>query len=98
MTKETQVKTLYSKLYHKYSKLKKEKDSILEKLNEEQERKFVECVKASDELIDLLRSENDILRKEVNELRRDMSTIRHNYKRPGMHPVSNTFDGRKSKE
>lgn len=70
------MEALYSKLYSKYSKLKKEKDMGMESLNREQEEKFVNYVTAADEMIEYLRSETDRLREQVNELRSEMASKR----------------------
>ncbi|XP_055806572.1 uncharacterized protein LOC129875157 [Solanum dulcamara] len=70
------MEALYSKLYSKYAKLKKEKDTSMEDLNREQEEKFVNYVTAADEIIEYLRSETDRLREQVNELRREMTSMR----------------------
>lgn len=70
------MEALYSKLYSKYAKLKKEKDTCMENLNREQEEKFVNYVTAADEMIEYLRSETDRLHKQVNELRSEMASMR----------------------
>ncbi|KAM3363245.1 hypothetical protein P3S68_018099 [Capsicum galapagoense] len=70
------MEALYSKLYSKYSKLKKEKDTGMESLSREQEEKFVNYVTAADEMIEYLRSETDRLREQVNELRSEMASMR----------------------
>ncbi|KAM3285958.1 hypothetical protein P3S67_024757 [Capsicum chacoense] len=70
------MEALYSKLYSKYSKLKKEKDTGIESLSREQEEKFVNYVTAADEMIEYLRSETDRLREQVNELRSEMASMR----------------------
>lgn len=67
---------LYTKLYNKYSKLKREKDMQMEKLNRDQEEKFLNYVTAADEMIEYLRTENDKLGKQVSELRSEMALIR----------------------
>lgn len=66
---------LYTKLYNKYSKLKKEKDANIEKLNRDQEVKFLDYVTAAEEMIEYLRSENDRLGKENSDLRSELSSI-----------------------
>lgn len=70
------MEALYSKLYSKYTKLKKERDTSTENLNREQEEKFVNYVAAADEIIEYLRSEMDRLREQVNELRSEMASTR----------------------
>ncbi|KAH0700340.1 hypothetical protein KY285_014591 [Solanum tuberosum] len=70
------MEALYSKLYSKYAKLKKEKDTSMENLNREQEEKFVNYVAAADAVIDHLRSETDRLGEQVNELRSEMTSMR----------------------
>ncbi|XP_069150634.1 uncharacterized protein [Solanum lycopersicum] len=70
------MEALYSKLYSKYAKLKKEKDTSMENLNREQEEKFVNYVAAADAVIDHLRSETDRLKEQVNELRSEMTSMR----------------------
>ncbi|XP_073036616.1 uncharacterized protein [Primulina eburnea] len=65
-----QMEVLYGKLYNKYSKLKKEKESRLDKLNREQELKFRNYAAAADEMIEYLKSENDKLHGQVDELKR----------------------------
>ncbi|XP_049384322.1 uncharacterized protein LOC125848490 [Solanum stenotomum] len=70
------MEALYSKLYSKYAKLKKEKDASMENLNREQEEKFVNYVAAADAVIDHLRSETDRLGEQVNELRSEMASMR----------------------
>ncbi|XP_009626015.1 uncharacterized protein [Nicotiana tomentosiformis] len=70
------MEALYSKLYSKYTKLKKEKDTDMENLNMEQELKFVNYVAAAEQLIEFVRSENDRLREQVNALRSEMASMR----------------------
>lgn len=70
------MEALYSKLYSKYTKLKKERDTSMENLNREQEEKFVNYVAAADEIIEYSRSETDRLREQVNELRSEMASMR----------------------
>ncbi|CDP09637.1 unnamed protein product [Coffea canephora] len=67
------METLYTKLYDKYIKLKKEKDTAMENLNRDQEKKFMNYVIASDEMIEFLRSENERLGNQVSELRSEMA-------------------------
>ncbi|KAL3534758.1 hypothetical protein ACH5RR_003219 [Cinchona calisaya] len=71
-----EMETLYSKLYNKYSKLKKEKDMEMENLNRDQEKKFMNFVEASDEMIEFLRSENERLHNQVSELRSEIALVR----------------------
>ncbi|XP_027103266.1 uncharacterized protein [Coffea arabica] len=70
------METLYTKLYDKYIKLKKEKDTAMENLNRDQEKKFMNYVIASDEMIEFLRSENERLGNQVSELRSEMALFR----------------------
>ncbi|CAI9754059.1 unnamed protein product [Fraxinus pennsylvanica] len=70
------MEALYSKLYNKYTKLKKEKESKLEQLNRDQEVKFVNYAAAADEMILYLKSENDRLRGQVDELKSELAFIR----------------------
>ncbi|KAK4607347.1 hypothetical protein RGQ29_001255 [Quercus rubra] len=70
------MEALYSKLYDKYTKLKKRKWSELDKLNKDQEVKFVTYVNAAEELIQHLKNENDQLRAQVDDLRSEVSSIR----------------------
>ncbi|XP_027178040.1 uncharacterized protein LOC113777203 isoform X1 [Coffea eugenioides] len=70
------METLYTKLYNKYIKLKKEKDTAMENLNRDQEKKFMNYVIASDEMIEFLRSENERLGNQVSELRSEMALLR----------------------
>ncbi|OIT38054.1 PREDICTED: uncharacterized protein LOC109239961 [Nicotiana attenuata] len=70
------MEAIYTKLYSKYTKLKKEKDRELENLNMEQELKFVNYVAAAEQLIEFVRSENDRLREQINELRSEMASMR----------------------
>ncbi|KAK4346779.1 hypothetical protein RND71_033118 [Anisodus tanguticus] len=72
----SKMETLYSKLYSKYTKIKKEKDTSMENLNREQEEKFVKYVAAADEMIEYLRSETDRLREQVDDLRSEMASMR----------------------
>uniref|UniRef100_A0A2N9J8V6 DUF7806 domain-containing protein n=1 Tax=Fagus sylvatica TaxID=28930 RepID=A0A2N9J8V6_FAGSY len=71
-----ELEALYSKLYDKYTKLKKKKWSELDKLNKNQELKFVNYVNAAEELIQHLKSENDKLRAQVDDLRSEVTSIR----------------------
>ncbi|CAK9184352.1 unnamed protein product [Ilex paraguariensis] len=70
------MESLYAKLYDKYTKLKREKESEMEKLNREQEVKFLKYVSAADEMIEYLRGENDTLRAQVNDLRSEVASVR----------------------
>nr|GMC68078.1 uncharacterized protein LOC109179488 isoform X1 [Ipomoea batatas]GME09248.1 uncharacterized protein LOC109179488 isoform X1 [Ipomoea batatas] len=70
------MEAIYAKLYNKYTKLKKEKDSEMEKLNREQEEKFLNYVAAAEEMIEYLRSEKDKLSKQVNELKSELASTR----------------------
>lgn len=70
------MEVLYTKLYDKYIKLKKEKDMAMEDFNRDQEKKFMNYVTASDEMIEFLRSENERLGNQVSELRSEMALLR----------------------
>nr|GMD56033.1 uncharacterized protein LOC109179488 isoform X1 [Ipomoea batatas]GME11170.1 uncharacterized protein LOC109179488 isoform X1 [Ipomoea batatas] len=48
----------------------------MEKLNREQEEKFLNYVAAAEEMIEYLRSEKDKLSKQVNELKSELASIR----------------------
>uniref|UniRef100_A0A7N2KMS7 Uncharacterized protein n=1 Tax=Quercus lobata TaxID=97700 RepID=A0A7N2KMS7_QUELO len=73
------MEALYAKLYDKYTKLKKRKWSELDKLNKDQEVKFVTYVNAAEELIQHLKNENDQLRAQVDDLRSEVSSIRRTH-------------------
>ncbi|KAA3489797.1 argH [Gossypium australe] len=68
------MEPLYAKLYDKYDKLKKRKLSEMDDINRDQEEKFVNYVRAAEELIQHLKSENDKLYSEVNELRSEVAS------------------------
>ncbi|KAG4198182.1 hypothetical protein ERO13_A05G070400v2 [Gossypium hirsutum] len=68
------MEPLYAKLYDKYDKLKKRKLSEMDDINRDQEEKFVNYVRAAEELIQHLKSENDKLYAEVNELRSEVAS------------------------
>ncbi|XP_077231688.1 uncharacterized protein LOC143864763 isoform X2 [Tasmannia lanceolata] len=67
---------LYSKLYDKYNKLKKEKESEMEQYSREQELKFMNYVSAAEDMIEHLKSENDRLRAQINDLTDQMASNR----------------------
>ncbi|XP_060667847.1 uncharacterized protein LOC107410801 isoform X1 [Ziziphus jujuba] len=71
-----QMEALYAKLYDKYTKLKTKKLSELDKINKEQEVKFVNCVTAAEELIQHLQKENERLSSQVDDLRSELYSIR----------------------
>ncbi|KAB2080526.1 hypothetical protein ES319_A05G072900v1 [Gossypium barbadense] len=71
------MEPLYAKLYDKYDKLKKRKLSEMDDINRDQEEKFVNYVRAAEELIQHLKSENDKLYAEVNELRSEVASKMH---------------------
>ncbi|XP_012448107.1 uncharacterized protein LOC105771240 isoform X2 [Gossypium raimondii] len=68
------MEPLYAKLYDKYDKLKKRKLSEMDDINRDQEEKFVNYVRAAEELIQHLKSENDKLYAEVNELKSEVAS------------------------
>ncbi|XP_057799621.1 uncharacterized protein LOC131015290 [Salvia miltiorrhiza] len=70
------MEALYAKLYDKYSKLKKEKESQFDKVNYEQEVKFLNYEAAADEMIQYLKSENDKLHERVYDLKNELASIR----------------------
>ncbi|KAG4145022.1 hypothetical protein ERO13_D05G073400v2 [Gossypium hirsutum] len=67
------MEPLYAKLYDKYDKLKR-KLSEMDDINRDQEEKFVNYVRAAEELIQHLKSENDKLYAEVNELKSEVAS------------------------
>ncbi|KAE8735529.1 Detected protein of confused Function [Hibiscus syriacus] len=69
------MESLYAKLYDKYDKLKKRKLSEMDDIHRDQEEKFLNYVRAAEELIQHLRSENDKLNAEVTELRSEVASI-----------------------
>ncbi|KAK8595952.1 hypothetical protein V6N12_064458 [Hibiscus sabdariffa] len=71
----SQMESLYAKLYDKYDKLKKRKLSEMDDIHRDQEEKFLNYVRAAEELIQHLKSENDKLNAEVNELRSEVASI-----------------------
>ncbi|CAL9221546.1 unnamed protein product [Arabidopsis halleri] len=71
------MEALYTKLYDKYSKLKKKKLSEYDEVNREQEEKFLNFVSASEELMEHLRGENQNLLEIVEKMRNEMTSIRH---------------------
>ncbi|GAA0153856.1 hypothetical protein LIER_37752 [Lithospermum erythrorhizon] len=73
---EIQMQALYSKLYTKYSKLKKEKDHALEKLNRNQEVKFLKYHEVAEEMIEYLKGVNERLELQINDLQNEMASIR----------------------
>ncbi|TYI80264.1 hypothetical protein E1A91_D05G076400v1 [Gossypium mustelinum] len=68
------MEPFYAKLYDKYDKLKKRKLSEMDDINRDQEEKFVNYVRAAEELIQHLKSENDKLYAEVNELKSEVAS------------------------
>uniref|UniRef100_A0A7C9ANQ4 DUF7806 domain-containing protein n=1 Tax=Opuntia streptacantha TaxID=393608 RepID=A0A7C9ANQ4_OPUST len=70
------MEALYIKLYEKYSKLKASKDAELDKINQDQEVKFVEFVSAAETLIEHLTTENKRLRQNIDELRDEVRSQR----------------------
>ncbi|CAA0821003.1 titan9 [Striga hermonthica] len=70
------MEALYRKLYEKYSKLKNEKESQFDRLNYDQEVKFLNFEAAADEMIQYLKSENDKLIGQVDELKSELTSIR----------------------
>lgn len=70
------MEALYIKLYEKYSKLKTSKDAELDKINQDQEVKFVEFVSAAETLIEHLTTENKRLCQNIDELRNEVRSLR----------------------
>lgn len=60
---------LYAKLYEKYTTLKKNKFSELDEVCKEQEEKFLNCVTASEALIEHLRSENQDVKTLLGDIK-----------------------------
>lgn len=67
---------LYSKLYTKYSNLKKQKDSAFEKLNRDQEVKFLKYHEVAEEMIEYLKDVNERLEQQINDLKNEISSLR----------------------
>ncbi|KAK1268538.1 hypothetical protein QJS04_geneDACA006513 [Acorus gramineus] len=59
----------YARLHEKYKKLKKMKESEMEKFNREQDSNFIEYVKAAEDMIEYLRNENNQLLTQMNEMK-----------------------------
>ncbi|KAL0356419.1 UNVERIFIED_CONTAM: hypothetical protein Sradi_4088800 [Sesamum radiatum] len=70
------MEALYAKLYDKYAKLKKDKESQFDKLNHDQEVKFLNYAAAADEMIQYLKTENDRLQGQVDELKSELASFR----------------------
>lgn len=70
------MEALYIKLYEKYSKLKASKEAELDKINQDQEVKFVEFVSAAETLIEHLTTENKRLCQNIDELRNEVRSLR----------------------
>lgn len=70
------MESLYAKLYDKYQKLKKQKLAEIDDINSDQEKKFLNYVSASEELIQHLRIENEKLFAEVSDLKNQVSSRR----------------------
>ncbi|XP_051136774.1 uncharacterized protein LOC127255326 [Andrographis paniculata] len=70
------MEALYKKLYNKYTKLKKEKETQLDELNRDQEAKFLNFVTAADAMIQYLKSENERLNGQVDDLKSELAAIR----------------------
>ncbi|KAL0743123.1 hypothetical protein Bca4012_084636 [Brassica carinata] len=74
---QLEMEALYAKLYDKYTALKTRKFSELNEVSREQEEKFLNCVRASETLIEHLRSENQDLKVTLDTLRDEITEIRH---------------------
>ncbi|KAL8457205.1 hypothetical protein ACS0TY_034352 [Phlomoides rotata] len=70
------MEALYKKLYKKYSEEKERKESQFDKLNRDQEVKFLDFAAAADEMIQYLRRENEELSGQVNELKSQLASVR----------------------
>ncbi|KAJ0264540.1 Titan9 [Hirschfeldia incana] len=70
------MEALYAKLYDKYTTLKKNKFSELDEVCREQEEKFLNCVTASEALIEHLRSENQDVKATLETLRDEITELR----------------------
>ncbi|KAK7394880.1 hypothetical protein VNO78_15421 [Psophocarpus tetragonolobus] len=70
------MEILYSKLYDKYTKLKSKKLSDLDKINKEQEVKFLNFLSAAEDFIEHCKSEKEELLGQVNELRTELASLR----------------------
>ncbi|KAL0417330.1 UNVERIFIED_CONTAM: hypothetical protein Slati_3564900 [Sesamum latifolium] len=70
------MEALYAKLYDKYAKLKKDKESQFDQLNHDQEVKFLNYAAAADEMIQYLKTENDRLQGQVDELKSELASFR----------------------
>ncbi|CAA0818126.1 titan9 [Striga hermonthica] len=70
------MEALYRKLYEKYTRLENDKESQFDKLNHDQEVKFLSFEAAADEMIQYLKSENDKLNGQVDQLKSDVASIR----------------------
>ncbi|PSR90162.1 Interactor of constitutive active ROPs like [Actinidia chinensis var. chinensis] len=70
------MEALYSKLYNKYTKLKTKQESESDKINREQEVKFMKYASAADELIEHLRNENERLKAQISNFRSEVTSIR----------------------
>ncbi|XP_074367523.1 uncharacterized protein LOC141707968 isoform X2 [Apium graveolens] len=68
--------SLYSKLYATYNELKANKFTEMEKLNRNQEEKFLAFTNAADELLQQYRIENDRLVAENEDLRSELALTR----------------------
>lgn len=67
---------LYSKLYATYNEFKTNKFTEMEKLNRNQEEKFLAFTNAADELLQQYRIENDRLLAENEDLRSELASTR----------------------
>ncbi|XP_043687085.1 uncharacterized protein LOC122638268 [Telopea speciosissima] len=70
------MEPLYAKLYDKYTKLKRKRESEMEQFNNDMEGKLTNHIAAADELIEHLTNENDRLRAQINDLKEEMVSIR----------------------
>ncbi|KAH1137140.1 hypothetical protein AAZX31_10G065000 [Glycine max] len=70
------MEVLYRKLYDKYTRLKSNKLSDLDHLNEEQELKFRNFSSAAEELIEHLMTEKEELLGQVHHLRSELASLR----------------------
>ncbi|KAG4383760.1 hypothetical protein GLYMA_13G152406v4 [Glycine max] len=70
------MEVLYTKLYDKYTRLKSNKLSDLDHLNEEQQLKFRNFSSAAEELIEHLMTEKEELLGQVHHLRTELASLR----------------------
>ncbi|XP_042514599.1 uncharacterized protein LOC122089159 [Macadamia integrifolia] len=70
------MEALYAKLYDKYNKLKRMKESEMEQFNDDTEGKLKNHIDAADELIEHLSNEKDRLCAQINHMEKEITSIR----------------------